>query len=322
MKKSLRKILAAALIAGSLFVASPVDAEVKTYEGTDEYIMSEFETMDVAKQRAKQKAERAAQESAGVFIESNTEVVSSMVTKDEIRTMTGGILKVVDVQYQLTPLPDGKSIIVRATVKADIDTDDINKWLNRGAGERSELVAQNLELQKAIAEQDAQIAELKRQIAAKPQDAEKFSSKFAAEDKIFLSNQQLAEAGKLYYNGDFRGTLSLCTKAIELNPDNAAAYSIRGAIYYRLNDFNSAVADFNKAITLNPSDYRSYYNRGLAHIKLNDFRKAVADFSGAIQLNPNDADSYYNRAVCRQRLGDNYGAKEDLNRARALGYTS
>ena len=303
----MKKFLAA-LIASSLLIMPSADAEIKTYEGTDEYIMNEFETLDIAKQRAKQKAERAAQESAGVFIESNTEVVSSMVTKDEIRTMTGGILKVVDVQYQLTPLPDGKSIIVRATVKADIDTDDINKWLNRGAGERSELVAQNLELQKAIAEQDAQIAELKRQIAAKPQDAEKFSSKFAAEDKIFLSNQQLAESSKLYYNGDLQGAIAL--------------YSIRGAIYYRLNDFNSAVADFNKAITLNPSDYRSYYNRGLAHIKLNDFRKAVADFSGAIQLNPNDADSYYNRAVCRQRLGDNYGAKEDLNRARALGYTS
>ena len=320
MKKFLRKILAAALVAGSFFFMPNVDAEIKTYEGNGEYIMSEFETIDIAKQRAKQKAERAAQEKAGVFIESNTEVVNMMVTKDEIRTMTGGILKIVDVQYDLKPLADGKSLIVRATVKADIDSDDIEKWLNRGTDERSELVAQNVELQKAIAAQDAQIAELKRQLAAKPQDAEKISEQFAAEDKVFRSNQELAEAGKFYYNGDFNGARNLCTKAIELNPDNATAYSIRGAIYYRLNDFNSAVADFNKAAALNPNDYRNFYNRGLAHVKLNDLRKAVEDFSGAIQLNPNDADSYYNRAVCRQRLGDYYGSQEDLNRARALGY--
>ena len=320
MKKPLRKILAAALVAGSFFFMPNVDAEIKTYEGSDEYIMSEFETIDIAKQRAKQKAERAAQEKAGVFIESNTQVVNMMVTKDEIRTMTGGILKIVDVQYDLKPLADGKSLIIRATVKADIDSDDIEKWLNRGTDERSELVAQNVELQKAIAAQDAQIAELKRQLAAKPQDAEKISEQFAAEDKVFRSNQELAEAGKFYYNGDFSGARNLCTKAIELNPDNATAYSIRGAIYYRLNDFNSAVADFNKAAALNPNDYRNFYNRGLAHVKLNDLRKAVEDFSGAIQINPNDADSYYNRAVCRQRLGDYYGSQEDLNRARALGY--
>ena len=303
MKKSLRKILSAALIAGSLFIVTPVDAEIRTYEGTDEYIMSEFETIDIAKQRAKQKAERAAQEKAGVFVESNTEVVNMMVTKDEVRTMTGGILKVVDVQYQLTPLADGKSLIVRATVKADIDTDDIDKWLNRDTGERSELVAQNMELQKAIAAQDEQIAELKRQLEAKPKDAEKISEQFAAEDKIFRSNQLLTEASKFYYNGDLNGALSRCTQAIELNPDNATAYSIRGAIYYRLNNFNGAVADFNKAVELNPGDYRSFYNRGLANVKLKDYRRAEQDFSRALELNPTDEDSRYNRDLCRRAMG-------------------
>ena len=315
----MKKFLAAVLIAGSLFAMPTANAEVKTYEGSDEYIMSEFETIDIAKQRAKQKAERVAQERAGVFIESKTAVNNMIVTKDEIVTMSGGILKIVDVQYQLTPLADGKSLIVRATVKADIDSDDITKWLNRDSGERSDLVAQNIELQKAIAAQDAQIAELKRKLAEKPKDAEKFTEQFAAEDKIFLSNQQLAEAGRLYYNGELRGAINLCTKAIELNPDNATAYSIRGAIYYRQNDFNGAVADFNKAIALNANDYKNFYNRGLAYVKLNKFRKAEEDFSSAIQLNPNDADSYYNRAVCRQRLRNNYGARDDLNKARALG---
>lgn len=85
--------------------------------------MSEFETIDIAKQ----KAERVAQEQAGVFVEERTDVVNMRVTKDEIITMTGGILKVIDMQYKLTPLDDGKSLIVRATVRADIDTDDIAK---------------------------------------------------------------------------------------------------------------------------------------------------------------------------------------------------
>ena len=299
----MKKLLAALLIAGSLFATSAADAAVQTYEGTDEYIMSEFETIDIAKQRAKQKAERAAVEKAGVFVESNTEVVKMMVTKDEIRTMTGGILKVVDVQYDLKPLADGKSLIVRATVKADIDSDDVAKWLNRDKGERADLVAQNVELQKAIAAQDKQIAELQAQLAAKPQDAEKISAQFAAEDKAFLSNQQLADAGKLYGIGDFKGAIVRCTQAIELNVDNAAAYSIRGAIYYRLNDFNGALADFNKAVELKPDDFKNFYNRGLANVKLKNFRQAEQDFSRAFELNPRDADSRYNRDLCRRVMG-------------------
>lgn len=296
------KLFTTILIAAFAFFIPVANAQVVTCTGSDEYIMSEFETIDIAKQRAKQKAERAAQEQAGVFVESSVDVVNMMVTKDEIHTMTAGILHVKDVQYQLTPLADGKSLIVKATVTADVDTTDITNWLNRPAGERSDLVAQNLELQKAIAAQDAQIAELKRQLANKPQDSAVVTEKFAEEDKIFLSNQKLAEVSKLYYQGDLNGAAQLCTRAIELNLENASAYSIRGAIYYRLNDFNGALADFNKAIILNPADYRTYYNRGLAYVKLNNYQMAAQDFNKALELNPNDEDSRYNRDLCYKAM--------------------
>ena len=318
----MNKFLATLCLTGVLLFAPPVNAQIITCEGSDQYIMSEFETLDIAKQRAKQKAMRAAQEQAGVFVESSTEVVNMMVTKDEIHTMTAGILKVIDVNYSCKPLPDASTFIVSATVKANVDTDDVSNWLNRPTDERADLVAQNMELQKAIAAQDAQIAELKRQLAEKPQNKVSIAEQFAAEDKVFLSNQQLYESGKLYYNGDLNGAVQLCTRAIELSAANASAYSIRGAIYYRLNDFNSAIADYNKAIELNSFDYRNFYNRGLAYVKLNNYSSAAQDFSSAIQLNPNDADSWQNRASCRQRLGDYYGAQEDLQRARAISSRS
>lgn len=298
----MKKMLAAILAAGGLFFSSTVNAEIMTYEGTDEYIMSEFETLDIAKQRAKQKAARAAQEKAGVFVESNTEVVNMVVTKDEIFTMTSGILSVVDVQYQLTPLDDGKSLVVSATVKAEIDSEDVAKWLNRGMNERSELVAQNVELQRALAAQDAQIAELKRKIVDQPQNSEEISAQFAFEDKIFLSNQKLAEASKFYYAGDLEGAISLCTQAIKLNSSNSAAYSIRGAIYYKLNDFNDAKADYDKAVELNPNDHRNFYNRGLVLVKMKDYRRAAQDFSKSFELNPNDEDSRYNYELCLRAM--------------------
>ena len=314
----MKKFLTAAVLASNLFFMPISHAEIKTYEGTDEYIMSEFETMDIAKQRAKQKAMRAAQEQAGVFVESSTDVVNMVVTKDEIHTLTAGILNVSNVSYSQEALSNVNGFIIRATVTALVDTDDIAAWLNRPAGERADLVAKNIELKAALAAQDAKIAELKKQLADKPQDKAIVAQQFAAEDKVFLSNQQLSEAGKLYYKGDLSGAVNLCTRAIELDSSNATAYSIRGAIYYRLNDFNSALADFNKAIEFNASDYKTFYNRGLAYVKLDNYRAAAQDFTEAINRNPNDADSWHNRGLCRQRLGDMFGAQSDLNKARSL----
>ena len=57
IKKSLRKMIAAAFAVGSFAVMPLVSAEVKEYEGFGEYVMSDFETPDVAKQRPKARAD-------------------------------------------------------------------------------------------------------------------------------------------------------------------------------------------------------------------------------------------------------------------------
>ena len=300
----MKKFLAALLIAGSFFLMPAVNAEIKTYEGTDEYIMNEFETIDIAKQRAKQKAERNAQEQAGVYISSYSEMKNLELVTDEVISIACGILSVIDVKYNVTPLENANGFLIRAMVKAHIETDDVNKWLNRAPEERSDLVDKNLELQKAIAAQDEQIAELKSKLASAEsrQEQEKISAQFAAEDKVFLSNQKMEDAMKTYCAGDMKSTLSLCTQAIELNSDNALAYSMRGVIFYLMKDYNGAISDLNRAIELNPSEYKNFYNRGLANVKLNNYRAAANDFEAALQLNPNDDDSRYNRDLCYRAM--------------------
>ena len=104
-----------------------INAEIKTCEGIGEYVMSDFETPDIAKERAKQRAEQSAQEKAGVYVESFTKVENMTVTKDEIFTMTNGIMQVFDVKYQTLPSTDGVGVMVRATIKANIDTSKVDE---------------------------------------------------------------------------------------------------------------------------------------------------------------------------------------------------
>lgn len=249
----MKRFLTVLLIAGNLFFMPAASAEIKTYDGVGEYIMSDFETFDVAQQRAKQRAEQNACEQAGVYVESRTEVRNAQVTKDEIITMTSGILKIVDVQYKREILNDNTTRI-RATVKANIDSDDINKWLAKGSGERATLGEQNEELRRANAEQDKQIAELKQQLAnmKTQQDKERIKQKIIDGDKFSLSEQKLKVGIKFGTSGDFNNAITFYTKAIELNSNNNYAYYLRAVAYKALKKYKQAIEDYNKSIVLNP----------------------------------------------------------------------
>ena len=319
----MKKFFAALLTAGLMFTTATADAEVKTYTGTDEYIMSEFETLDIAKQRAKQKAERNAQEKAGVYIHSYSETKDMELVADEIVSITCGIMSVVDVKYEMTPLEDVNGFAIRATVTANIETDDVNKWLEKGAQERSDIVAQNKELQKVVDEQNATIEKLKSEVATlkaggkleNKSEREKFTQEFATEDKIFLANQKLEEAQKKFFAHDFPAVIKLCTEALELNPNSALAYGKRGASYCVMNRLELALADLNRAIELDPTNADAYNNRGATFGNMKNFNAAVADFTKAIELDPKNAMAYNNRGGTLRYLGNVQQGLQDLTRA-------
>jgi len=73
-------------------------------------------------------------------------------------------------------------------------------------------------------------------------------------------------------------------KAIDINPNLAAAYYNRGLIYpergekkYKEGDYDGAIADYTEVINLRPNDDTAYLNRGNA-------RKALKDYEGAIAV--------------------------------------
>lgn len=352
------KKITAGIISGMLLISSATTthAEIKTYEGVGEYIMSDFETMDIAKQRAKQYAERNAQEQAGVYVQSFTDVINSQVTEDEIITITNGILNVTEVTYTIIPMIENNVIMFRANIKANIETNDIMKWLERSASERSTLVIQNRELQKAIEDQEKIIAELRGQLnnLQTQQQRDNLAYEYIAADNGFRSNQKVEQAEKCFEQGDYSGAVNLLNEAITLNESNSSAYAIRGSSYgnlqnyqMALRDFNIAIrlgiensityycrglayemlkeydkslADFTKAIELDSNYMNAYYNRGLAYLYLNNYNNAIADFNRVIEISPNTSEAYYCRGYCYQAIGNTSMANTDFAKARSLGY--
>ena len=292
-------------------------AQVKTYIGVGEYFMSDFETLDIAKQRALLYAKRNATEQAGVLIESRTEVINAEISKDEINTMSGAILKISDTKYETLPSTNGAGIVIRATIKADVDTTDIDNWLNRGTQERSTLTLQDQELQKTIDEQNKLISDLKKQLenVTTQQEKDKIVQEFAKADNEFLSNQKIEEGNQLYLKGDMNGAIKRYAEAMELNPKNALAYCNRAVVYLNLQDNSKALADCNKAIEMNPNYALNYYNRGVANFNLQNYEQSVKDYTKAIELDSQLVAAYNNRGYICYAAEQYQYALNDFNRA-------
>ena len=311
----LRLTLSTLVIVFILSFAAISHAEI--YIGEGSYVMSEGENLGVSKERAKADAMRNAAEKAGTYVKSYSRERNFELEEDVIETMTANILKLVENPhfYPLETVDNLEGVMIRVTVKVQIDDSDILRWLNKSEQEKSILVSQMEALRKANEEQARQIAELKRQLANNPHNKERITKKFEVEDKIFLSNQKVDEGWKLWEKKDFKGAKNLFDEAVSLNPNNSHAYCGRGTSYAFLNQYERAIKDFDKSIQLNPNLANAYGNRGNAYFDLGQKERAIQDYDKAIQLNSNDALSYYSRGNSYSDLGQYERAIKDFDKS-------
>jgi tetratricopeptide (TPR) repeat protein len=115
------------------------------------------------------------------------------------------------------------------------------------------------------------------------------------------------------------------TKAIEINPKAATAYSGRGTVYFSQSQWTPAIEDFNLAIDLdpdlardlNPKQITAYYSRGKEYNKNWQYDLAVRDLSKAIDSDPAAAlaGMYAERGKAYLELGKSGLARADYNKA-------
>ncbi len=157
------------VIWGIMFFTLPITtyAEVKSYEGIGEYMMSDFETPDVGKQRAKSRAEQNCVEQAGVYIKSYTSLVNANIVKDEVIAIASSIINIVDEKYDVIPIKGaGGGFRIVAKIHANIDDKGIDKWLRKANVNKQEIIDETKKQKKESIRQEDEITELKSKMNA------------------------------------------------------------------------------------------------------------------------------------------------------------
>ena len=243
-------------------------AETKTYTGVGEYVMGERDTLETAKQGAKDKALRNALERAGVLIQTRSRTQDLELVEDEITSQTGAVLKVLEIVYER------EDLLIRATVKVDIDAEDLNRRLELYQKPDTDKVSlANQKLEEATQlwhddKNDEALALLNEAAALNPKDVKIFSQRAM----IYVGLGQFANASRD------------AEKILQLDPTNAQAFWIRGAASLSFGDNVKGLDDLNEAIRLDPKSKYAYYFRGIYYKSIGDKKLARADFLKAKEL--------------------------------------
>ena len=118
--------------------------------------------------------------------------------------------------------------------------------------------------------------------------------------------------------GSHQKALDDFSTTIRLNPFIPQAYANRARLYRMRREYPLALADCEAALHLDPKHRMAYIIRGNIEVKLEQYVQAVQDFDVALTLDAQDALSYANRGHARCLLGQLEAALADCNRALML----
>lgn len=112
--------------------------------------------------------------------------------------------------------------------------------------------------------------------------------------------------------------IAYCDAAIQLDPNDATAYSDRALVYVQQGKYDRAVAEYGVAIALDSGDAMRYLERGEAYFHQGKYDRAIEDFDVVIRIWPANDSAYYNRGLSYFGLQEYDRAIEDCYSTIAL----
>jgi len=312
MMKTERILKISCMVLVVLCVFSTVYAEKKLYHGYGEYTMSEYETPQIAEQRALLYARRNILEQAGVYVKTYTRMQNMQITDDQVYMVTSSLLNIT--HKDTRKKTSGGGLHIEANMTAEVDMDGIKDML-QNRGDKSGEISFN-SLHNEMNRIDNEYNELKKKIAQEMDEnkrAEQLKIRAKIKEYEFAANEKLEECLVEYKKKNYSRCKQLAEEVIKFNPKNYLGYYELGKAYCALDGYDVAIKKYNQALVLNKQDSRVYNRLGLAYRLKNDISRAILNYTIAIKIN-SDLDAYYNRAKAYYDMGQYEKALNDVEK--------
>ena len=133
--------------------------------------------------------------------------------------------------------------------------------------------------------------------------------------------KKLVRKGRDHYKANRqKKAIEELSQAIEIEPQNAAAYFWRARAFIRLGQFDNAIADLNEVVDLNPRYSPAYDNLGWLLMRRNKYDESLIYLNKSIELKPENEWAYFMRSRIYFKKGDLQNALKNAITACKLGY--
>ena len=120
------------------------------------------------------------------------------------------------------------------------------------------------------------------------------------------------------YDWDFAAAEAHFRRALEANPGDARAHSLRAWLLMRLGKPEEAIREARRSVELDPISMAAYNNLGAMYSYAGQEQQAVEAFQAALALAPDAAGLHSNLALSYSDLGRHADAIQTAERARSL----
>ena len=299
------------LILSSIFIANNVSAETKTFIKEYNYQAGDEDNIHSCRTIALREVKSLLLGELSTYLESQTDVKTFKLTKDQIVILTAGIIQTELIEEKWNT--ENLKYWLKAKITAN--PQDVTKAIDKLRNDHvkvKELEGLRNKSEQLLKENERLNKELK---TAKGDGKKELAQAYRRNIDNLNATEGFEKGYKLVPSGNYPATEKVHSKAIEPNPQHAMVYNNSGLAYSKLGNYQQAIEDFNKAIELNPQYAMAYIGRGVAYYNLGNHSQAIKDFNKAIELNPQYAEAYYNRGVCYGMLGNYQQAIKEYNKA-------
>ena len=247
-----------------LFI-NEVSAEKKNYNGTGEYTMSDYESPNVAEQRALTKAMENVREQAGIFVESYTKMDNMSVSDDMVSMVTIKSLRIVK-QSQRKEVGNNGDVRVFVDITAELDSAEIGKILKEKAEQK--LIDEKIyrKLREEISKDEKETLELKNKINDLKNNQQLITDlqiSLKAKEQKRVSYQKVYECFGVDLKKDER--ISKLKEAIALYPQNSLAYTKLAISHQVRDEYDEALKNSDMVLVLNKDNGLAYLIKGAAY---------------------------------------------------------
>ncbi len=307
MKIAVRVIVVSVL--SLMLLANTASAETKTLIKEYTYLAGDEDSKNSSRTISLREVKRLLLEELGTYLESTTEVQNFQINRDQIITLTAGIVQTELVEEKW----DGRTYWLKAKIQAD--SGEVIKAIDTLRKDRQK----TRELEEIRKRSDDLLKEnerLRQELAMATGEKKKKDADAYGKTIKDLNATEWFERGYQFGIAErWKDALDAFTKSIELDPQYAEAYYNRGVTYRKLGNYNQAIKDYDKAVEIDPQYEEAYLNRGVVYAKLGNTKQEIRDYDKAIEINPQDANAYYNRGITYGKLGNFNQAINDFDKA-------